>query len=75
MRTIHAAIAPMALAALLLFSSPNPLAVDRAIAVTFDDLPATEAGAIANDVESLEALTRRAADRRAGPQCPPLSAS
>jgi peptidoglycan/xylan/chitin deacetylase (PgdA/CDA1 family) len=59
MRLIHTAIAPVALAALLLPASPRPLAVDRAVAVTFDDLPATEAGAVANDTESLETLTRK----------------
>jgi len=59
MRTTHAAIAPLTLAALLLSASPHPFAVDRAVAVTFDDLPATPAGAVASDVESLEALTRR----------------
>lgn len=59
MRTTYAAIAAAGLAALLLSASPHPLAVDRAVAVTFDDLPATEAGAVATDVESLEALTRK----------------
>jgi peptidoglycan/xylan/chitin deacetylase (PgdA/CDA1 family) len=32
---------------------------NRSVAVTFDDLPATSAGAVANDVASLEDLTRR----------------
>lgn len=54
-----AAIAPLAVAALLLSASPHPLAVDRAVAVTFDDLPATAAGTVANDIESLEVLTRK----------------
>jgi peptidoglycan/xylan/chitin deacetylase (PgdA/CDA1 family) len=56
---IHAAIAAATLAALLLLASHHALAVDRAVAVTFDDLPATPAGAVANDVVSLEALTRK----------------
>jgi peptidoglycan/xylan/chitin deacetylase (PgdA/CDA1 family) len=59
MRWIYAAIAPVTLAALLLCASPYTLALDRAVAVTFDDLPATVAGAIANDVDSLEVLTRK----------------
>jgi peptidoglycan/xylan/chitin deacetylase (PgdA/CDA1 family) len=37
----------------------RPQAVDRAVVVTFDDLPATVAGVVANDVASLEALTRK----------------
>lgn len=53
------AIAPLAVAALILCASPHPFAADRAVAVTFDDLPATPAGVVASDVESLEALTRR----------------
>jgi hypothetical protein len=31
---------------------------DRTVAITFDDLPATSAGAVANDVASLEDLTQ-----------------
>ena len=38
---------------------PRTRAVERAIAVTFDDLPATPAGVVANDVASLEKLTRK----------------
>src|SRR5688572_10440601 len=34
-------------------------AADRAVAVTFDDLPASSAGAIGTDTASLEDLTRR----------------
>jgi peptidoglycan/xylan/chitin deacetylase (PgdA/CDA1 family) len=34
-------------------------ASDRTVAITFDDLPATPAGSIGNDVESLNALTRK----------------
>jgi peptidoglycan/xylan/chitin deacetylase (PgdA/CDA1 family) len=37
----------------------RPLAADRAVAVTFDDLPATLAGVVANDAADLEALTRK----------------
>jgi peptidoglycan/xylan/chitin deacetylase (PgdA/CDA1 family) len=40
-------------------AGPRPLAVDRAVAVTFDDLPATPAGVVANDVAGLETLTRK----------------
>lgn len=46
----------------LLFASsatPRSPAAGRAVAVTFDDLPATGAGAVASDVASLEALTRK----------------
>jgi len=51
----------LALAALLLAVNPIPhaRAPERAVAVTFDDLPATEAGALANDVASLRELTRK----------------
>jgi peptidoglycan/xylan/chitin deacetylase (PgdA/CDA1 family) len=51
----------LALTALLLPADaiPRTPAVDRAIAVTFDDLPATPAGVVANDVASLEELTRK----------------
>src|SRR5688572_29459132 len=51
----------LALAALLPVASMNSQSPDarRAVAVTFDDLPATEAGAVANDVMSLTDLTRR----------------
>ena len=47
--------------ALLLASPATPLtpAGDRAVVVTFDDLPATAAGVVANDVVGLEALTRK----------------
>jgi peptidoglycan/xylan/chitin deacetylase (PgdA/CDA1 family) len=34
-------------------------AVDRAVAITFDDLPATPAGTATNDVAGLETLTRK----------------
>ena len=36
-----------------------PRAIERTVAVTFDDLPATSAGAVATDTASLEDLTRR----------------
>jgi peptidoglycan/xylan/chitin deacetylase (PgdA/CDA1 family) len=45
-----------------LLASPamrHPSAVDRAVVVTFDDLPATPAGVVANDTVGLEALTRK----------------
>jgi peptidoglycan/xylan/chitin deacetylase (PgdA/CDA1 family) len=53
--------APLLVAALLLaaMAIPRGRAVERTVAVTFDDLPATAAGAVANDVASLEDLTRR----------------
>jgi peptidoglycan/xylan/chitin deacetylase (PgdA/CDA1 family) len=38
---------------------PDARAAGRAVAVTFDDLPATQAGAVANDVATLTELTRR----------------
>jgi peptidoglycan/xylan/chitin deacetylase (PgdA/CDA1 family) len=49
------------LTALLLASVaiPHPLELERAVAVTFDDLPATPAGVVANNVSRLEALTRK----------------
>ncbi len=51
----------LALTALLLPADaiPRTPAVERAIAVTFDDLPAPPAGVVANDVASLEELTRK----------------
>jgi peptidoglycan-N-acetylglucosamine deacetylase len=53
--------APLALAALVLIATevPNTRAIERTVAVTFDDLPATSAGAVATDTASLEDLTRR----------------
>jgi len=38
---------------------PHTSSPGRTVAVTFDDLPANPAGAVANDVASLETLTRR----------------
>jgi peptidoglycan/xylan/chitin deacetylase (PgdA/CDA1 family) len=38
---------------------PGQTATPRAVAVTFDDLPATAAGVVRNDPASLEALTRK----------------
>src|SRR5688572_19574359 len=51
----------LALAALLLAvgAIPHTRAPERAVAVTFDDLPATPAGVVANDVASLEEITRK----------------
>jgi len=61
MRIIRAATGALISIALLVAPSarPRPLAVDRAVAVTFDDLPATPAGVVGNDVVGLEALTRK----------------
>lgn len=62
MRINRRAAGALILIALPLAASPaarRPLAVDRAVVVTFDDLPATAAGVVANDVVSLEALTRK----------------
>jgi peptidoglycan/xylan/chitin deacetylase (PgdA/CDA1 family) len=54
-------IALVALAGLLLTAAavPHTQPVERVVAVTFDDLPATTAGVVANDVASLEALTTK----------------
>jgi peptidoglycan/xylan/chitin deacetylase (PgdA/CDA1 family) len=51
----------LALAALLLAldAIPHSRAPERAVAVTFDDLPAPPAGVVANDVASLQELTRK----------------
>lgn len=51
----------LALGTLLLAvdAMPHARAPGRAVAVTFDDLPATPAGAVASDVASLEQLTRK----------------
>jgi peptidoglycan-N-acetylglucosamine deacetylase len=51
----------LALAALVLAvdAIPHTRAPERAVAVTFDDLPATPAGVVANDVASLQELTRK----------------
>lgn len=58
MRTVL--LVPIALVAL--FPAANVIsqtrAETRAVAVTFDDLPATAAGMVANDVASLTAMTR-----------------
>jgi peptidoglycan/xylan/chitin deacetylase (PgdA/CDA1 family) len=61
MRSSRSVLGSLALTALLLafVAIPHPLAVERAVAVTFDDLPATPAGVVANSVSSLEALTRK----------------
>jgi peptidoglycan/xylan/chitin deacetylase (PgdA/CDA1 family) len=61
MRTSRLLSALLALTALLLAAAPFPRAgaTERAVAVTFDDLPATSAGVVASDVASLEELTRK----------------
>src|SRR5919106_3566841 len=61
MRTSRLLSSLLALSALLLAANaiPRPRAVGRAVAVTFDDLPATLAGVVANDVARLEELTRK----------------
>jgi peptidoglycan/xylan/chitin deacetylase (PgdA/CDA1 family) len=61
MRTSRFLSALLALTALLLPADaiPRARAAERAVAVTFDDLPATSAGVVANDVASLEELTRK----------------
>lgn len=53
--------APLALAALVLTATavPDTRGIERTVAVTFDDLPATSAGAGATATASLEDLTRR----------------
>ena len=52
---------PLTLVAGLLTAVPHlqTQAVERSVAITFDDLPATPAGAVADDSASLEALTRK----------------
>lgn len=61
MRTSRLLSALLALTALLLAAAafPRARAAERAVAVTFDDLPATSAGVVASDVASLEELTRK----------------
>jgi peptidoglycan/xylan/chitin deacetylase (PgdA/CDA1 family) len=61
MRMKHLSRATLALVALLVAAAalPQPRAPERVVAVTFDDLPATAAGVVANDVTSLEELTRK----------------
>jgi peptidoglycan/xylan/chitin deacetylase (PgdA/CDA1 family) len=61
MRINRSATGALIVIALLLASTAarRPPQVDRAVVVTFDDLPATAAGVMANDVASLEALTRK----------------
>jgi peptidoglycan/xylan/chitin deacetylase (PgdA/CDA1 family) len=61
MRTNPLLSALLALTALLLVAGavPRTSAAERTVAVTFDDLPATVAGVVANDVASLEDLTRK----------------
>jgi len=55
-RSRRLAAGMLAVAALLI---PDAGAAERAVAVTFDDLPATQPGAVANDVASLTDLTRK----------------
>lgn len=61
MRMKHLSRATLALVALLVAAAafPQPRAPERVVAVTFDDPPATAAGVVANDVASLEELTRK----------------
>ena len=61
MRSSRSLTSLLALAALLLAvdAIPHARAPERAVAVTFDDLPATPAGVVANDVASLQELTRK----------------
>jgi len=61
MRTSRFLSALLALTALLLATDaiPRTRAAERAVAVTFDDLPATSAGVVDNDVASLKELTRK----------------
>jgi len=61
MRTSRILGTLLALAALLLAVDviPHARAPERAVAVTFDDLPATPTGVVANDVASLQELTRK----------------
>jgi peptidoglycan/xylan/chitin deacetylase (PgdA/CDA1 family) len=61
MRSTRLLIALLALTGLLVTAAAvlHTQPVQRVVAVTFDDLPATPAGAVANDVASLEALTNK----------------
>ena len=60
MRQLHRLTASLAFAALVLTAAvPDTRAIERTVAVTFDDLPATSAGSVATDTASLEDLTRR----------------
>jgi peptidoglycan/xylan/chitin deacetylase (PgdA/CDA1 family) len=61
MRMSRILITLLALAALLLAvdAIPRSRAPERTVAVTFDDLPATPTGVVANDVASLQELTRK----------------
>jgi peptidoglycan-N-acetylglucosamine deacetylase len=56
-RVLSTLVALTALLAADAISRTRP--AERAVAVTFDDLPATPTGVVANDVASLEALTRK----------------
>jgi peptidoglycan/xylan/chitin deacetylase (PgdA/CDA1 family) len=57
-RCLHTllAVAALLLASVALPSTPPP---ERTVAVTFDDLPATPSGVVANDVASLKQLTSK----------------
>jgi peptidoglycan/xylan/chitin deacetylase (PgdA/CDA1 family) len=50
------------LLALTAFAGPRARGAERAVAVTFDDLPGGHAAVVANDVASLEELTRKLLD-------------
>lgn len=59
MRTSRVRGPLLAVAALLAVGAMPAATPERAVAVTFDDLPATSAGVVATDVASLEAMTRK----------------
>lgn len=61
MRTGRILHAPLALVAALLMVVPHlqTRAVERSVAITFDDLPGTAAGVTVNDPAGLEALSRQ----------------
>ena len=61
MRTSRCLRTLLAAGALLLAAEalPHTAPPERTVAVTFDDLPATSAGAVAHDVASLKELTGR----------------
>ena len=59
MRRVLSMLLPLALLLLAVDAMPHSRAPQRAVAVTFDDLPATPAGAVASDVASLQQLTSK----------------
>jgi peptidoglycan/xylan/chitin deacetylase (PgdA/CDA1 family) len=56
---ILSTLLPLAALLLAVDAIPHTRASDRAVAVTFDDLPATPAGVVSNEVASLQELTRK----------------